>query len=755
MGYVTCDVGDQITQSVPGSIPLGTTMTPGQWAISASSLYVLIFQTDGNLVLYQVIGAPPVANSSFTAFAIWDTQTQGESCTKFCVQSDSNLVVYDALGIWWWNSGTKGTNADHLAVQDDGNLVLYTSDGTPVWSTGSNHNQVWPKSGWVTLQSSTVTGSSPCVLTAASDGSLTISALDGPSPSQLWQLAPDGRVLSALLGGQVLTAGTVSNGAAPVTNANQVLPGDSNQVWMCSSELNAVSIWNLGTNLFLCPATSQAGASVEAAAIDDPQQWYMVPANPLEAVMALQAANPSFPAFTSDGQNVYDYINAQLKLTALGETLRGEYSNRNAPLSSYQTYVSDSSNFSSFPDSVWQPVTLQLNDELTAAIAVQKLFTNYRTFYSGMMADKDSLLTELGTDAGFETNEKTGVGGVILAVLSSIIYTVLSAEGPEAAVVANVIQSAVNIGVAANGGHTISASPFQVAYADLWGQLSASFTALESTIGDIEQAILSDWTKLSTTYPLTVSSAPNGLAWPATADQAMITAATQGFIVSVMQILLPAKYRIYEYASTNSNDPDVPGDYTNAPDWAKYESGNTNGYYRYYWIADNADSSACPSQDAMNHLWDNGVAQNDFYAGNNGWALPKSILGDFGASLLAVAVTNLTPNMLTTQGSCTNGVLQSPATAMLAPYSTILMLGYNNTVSPMELAVSMYNPSNGNALFGKISALQTVSFLSKGTVSVLSQSSAGNYSLTTAIACQPSVQTHYSGSVQVSVAFAC
>ena len=235
----------------------------------------------------------------------------------------------------------------------------------------------------------------------------------------------------------------------------------------------------------------------------------------------------------------------------------------------------------------------------------------------------------------------------------------------------------------------------------------------------------------------------------------MIAAATQGYIVSVMQILLPAKYRIYQYASAQANDPDVPDDYTNAPDWAKYESGDIHGYYYYYWIADNANSSTYPAQVAMDQLWNNGVPQADFYAGNNGWALPKSLLGNLGASLLAVAITNLTPNMLTTKSACANGELQSPATVTLAPYSTILALGAFTSIASLGLTVSIYDTSTGDALIGKISAEQTPSFLAKGTVTVVGQSSAGNYSLTTAIACQPSVETHYSGSVQVSVAFGC
>ena len=40
---------------------------------SADQAYVLTLQTDGNLVLYQVIGTPPVDNGSITASALWAT----------------------------------------------------------------------------------------------------------------------------------------------------------------------------------------------------------------------------------------------------------------------------------------------------------------------------------------------------------------------------------------------------------------------------------------------------------------------------------------------------------------------------------------------------------------------------------------------------------------------------------------------------------------------------------------------------------
>ncbi|GEM_PF-593588 len=86
--------------------------------------YHFVFQTDGNLVLYNQGGR-----------AIWDSRTNGRG-HRFAVQSDGNLVVYASNGKASWSSKTHGKRDTSLRVQNDGNVVLY-SNGKPVWRTGT------------------------------------------------------------------------------------------------------------------------------------------------------------------------------------------------------------------------------------------------------------------------------------------------------------------------------------------------------------------------------------------------------------------------------------------------------------------------------------------------------------------------------------------------------------------------------------------------------------------------------------------
>jgi hypothetical protein len=52
------------------------------------------------------------------------------------MQSDGNLVCYNASGQPYWASRTDGHPGARLAVQDDGNVVIYV-DGQPIWATGT------------------------------------------------------------------------------------------------------------------------------------------------------------------------------------------------------------------------------------------------------------------------------------------------------------------------------------------------------------------------------------------------------------------------------------------------------------------------------------------------------------------------------------------------------------------------------------------------------------------------------------------
>lgn len=102
-----------------------TALKPGEQLTSSDGRFVLVYQGDGNLVLYKG-GA-----------ATWSTGTQGSAPGAVYQQGDGNFVVYDAAGTPVWNAGTNGHDGAWLALQSDGNLVVYTAGGSPLWSSGT------------------------------------------------------------------------------------------------------------------------------------------------------------------------------------------------------------------------------------------------------------------------------------------------------------------------------------------------------------------------------------------------------------------------------------------------------------------------------------------------------------------------------------------------------------------------------------------------------------------------------------------
>lgn len=126
-------------QSVPagvqvvGAVGRNVTLSANQSLVSGNGRYILVFQDDGNLVVYDMLGGMD---------AVWSTNTQGKAAGGFAaMQADGNLVVYDARNRPQWASSTNGAGVGRdfsLAMQDDGNLVIYDGrNSQPLWSLGT------------------------------------------------------------------------------------------------------------------------------------------------------------------------------------------------------------------------------------------------------------------------------------------------------------------------------------------------------------------------------------------------------------------------------------------------------------------------------------------------------------------------------------------------------------------------------------------------------------------------------------------
>src|SRR5215831_1176391 len=103
----------------------GDFLLPGQGRQSGDGRFLLVYQVDGNLVLYQ--GSNP----------LWATGTYGTTPGFVSMQTDGNLVVYNSSGRPVWASNTWGHPGAGLVVQNDGNTVIYSTGSSPLWATNT------------------------------------------------------------------------------------------------------------------------------------------------------------------------------------------------------------------------------------------------------------------------------------------------------------------------------------------------------------------------------------------------------------------------------------------------------------------------------------------------------------------------------------------------------------------------------------------------------------------------------------------
>lgn len=123
----TCQIQDHNVVVRSGSLDVLASQNTC-WATNKARL---IFQSDGNLVVYDEHMRPVFASN-----------TVGRGF-RLIFQSDGNLVVYNRNGIRpvdaVFSTHTAGHPRDILVVQTDGNVVIYTCEGKVAFATNTRH----------------------------------------------------------------------------------------------------------------------------------------------------------------------------------------------------------------------------------------------------------------------------------------------------------------------------------------------------------------------------------------------------------------------------------------------------------------------------------------------------------------------------------------------------------------------------------------------------------------------------------------
>lgn len=100
---------------------------PGQTVLKSNNkIYSLVFQEDGNLVLYK-----------YDTEAIWSSGTYGKGAKSFSFQGDGNMCIRTDPNTIIWASNSYDKNGEALVVQDDGNMVIHAPGANVIWSSNT------------------------------------------------------------------------------------------------------------------------------------------------------------------------------------------------------------------------------------------------------------------------------------------------------------------------------------------------------------------------------------------------------------------------------------------------------------------------------------------------------------------------------------------------------------------------------------------------------------------------------------------
>ncbi|KAN0033293.1 hypothetical protein ACTA71_002717 [Dictyostelium dimigraforme] len=448
--------------------------------------------------------------------------------------------------------------------------------------------------------------------------------VDENDPSQLWQQSKDGHLVSLLAGNYVMDFNNDGTNIVIANGWNNYLT----QVWTYNSNTGQIVNANypntcLGIKgAFNDPITPSDGTEL---VIDQPIdnnnlcfQWDMVPSYPLNTILT----NPPqpFPTFSGDQNTAFIQISQFL---AGCDDIRTQYTNLAISLPFFQSQMSSMSYPSYLSHADFDFVRDQLSLEFNYAQQIINLFNNYEEFHTELFADNAARLNQLASLCQLEIGSDINATGCVIQLFSGMLYTILEALPGIGPILGNVIQTAINIGVAAASGYSsIQPDPFQVALSQLWNTLSTNFEALLSNVSNMETLLLQDWGMMLLAHGLIETlSGPNSLAWESSMTGDLILAAVPGYENSLLQVLMPSKYQIYRYDGNNNGNQSLPSGIPSSCQWT-----DPNDSSLIYFIADNQTTSVFPDDSLMSLIWGNGVSQNDFFLSSNGWNFPMSLV---------------------------------------------------------------------------------------------------------------------------------
>lgn len=526
--------------------------------------------------------------------------------------------------------------------------------------------------------------------------------------NQLWAFTAAGQITNRLNGFVLDVFQGSTSPDTQLINYPAKDPPASNQQWTLGSD-GAITSGLGGLVVGLQSESAGAPALDQTPSAASTQVWQPIPAYPLQSILA-QVAVP-FPSFSGDQAAALADIQ-----TALGFDVRAEYLNLAKSTSTLEAEIDGVPRSGSISSSDWDAVLAQLHLEIGMVADVRALFVQYSLFHQALFQDQGFRLNALIVDVQIE--DSTNVDALVLTIFESIMYTVMSAAGPEASVLANIMAGALNVGLAAGN---LSSSSFQVTVSELWTTMATQFEGLLTSMGQSQTALLSDWGKLQAADALIGSSGPDSLAWDPEDTATFVTQAGPGYDLWVMQTLMPARFELTRWSQVT--DPNI----ASAPSYAQWAQsvGDGSNLYDVYMVS--TAGGTFPSMRALQtDVWGNGASMQTFFT--NGAVWPFSITeAGVDSNTLVVTLLNQTGESLTVTATVIHGEGRGGATRPLPPWSVPVAFATDFDLAGLAVLLTIVDGSG--VTVGSFTAHQKNASFEGTTPWVEDAASASGYSL--------------------------
>jgi hypothetical protein len=382
-------------------------------------------------------------------------------------------------------------------------------------------------------------------------------------------------------------------------------------------------------------------------------QWYPLPNYELEEIAFAPNSSPSFPAWTINQQNAYNWVSQQettpatcnvaVGVGANQQTLsfsgvRCEYQNDPAAaLAVLQVNIGNLQYPAATPSPYFAASDLtavqnQLNQEITYVVDVQSLFQKINTVLETVFLENSVTVTQVENDLAVSSTATPHI--VAAQIAEGTVYTVLSALGGVAAIGANVMAAVFDTTL-------VSQPSFAQEVGGTVGQLEdnlkTQFNYMKDALTADYNTIVYDWNRLRVVGPETQQSGYWGLYWPDTYTDTIVPYMVNGYEINVVKSLLPLVYNLHPIVGQTSTEANPYGPAGNdPPSYAQYAwdfgsgattaaptSSQTNwsGYYNQGYWETGAVTHSYPSSTVMqDDLLDLGANPFEIFSGINGWS---------------------------------------------------------------------------------------------------------------------------------------